>query len=80
MPKLSDWSEPGEKPPMAGVWETKLADETEGSETYQHWNGKFYGFCSESPSAAWYMRYRRTEVRLENTCFRGLADKPEQSE
>ena len=75
--RLSDWSKPGEPPPMVGVWETKLAHETEGCGTYQHWNGEFYGFCSLTPGIARGMRECLTGIPPEHICFRGLADKPE---
>lgn len=75
--KLSNWSEPGQKPPRAGVWETCATQF--GAKYYQHWNGMFYGLCSPSIEEAYENRSARTDCPLEETRFRGLATKPEEN-
>ena len=73
--RLSDWSKPGENPPMVAVWET--CDPRFTAKFYQHWNGTFYGVCSNSPQDAYRLRNFSTDWPISETCFRGLADKPE---
>ncbi len=73
--KLSNWSEPGEKPPMVGVWETCYSDFS--CVYFQYWNGKFYGSCANSPQQAYDVRNFRSYRNLKLARFRGLADKLE---
>ena len=73
--RLSKWSKPGEKPPMVGVWETRSPEFD--NVFFQHWNGKFYGLCSDTPHDAYEGRHIRSMRTLKYACFRGLADKPE---
>ena len=79
--RLSKWSKPGEKPPMVGVWETKLIDEPEpdpnGVRFFQHWNGEFYGCTEATAQDAKTSAGNVSSICMEKICFRGLADKPE---
>ena len=70
--RLSDWSKPGEKPPMVGVWETDFCNRS-----YQHWNGEWWGYASEAVDTAYENRGRPSYCCAAWVRFRGLADKPE---
>ncbi len=70
--RLSDWSKPGEKPPMVGVWETDYC----GRASFNFWNGRTWGPSHQTVRAAY--RFREGyQFRGETWLFRGLADKPE---
>ena len=73
--RLSKWSKPGEKPPRVGVWET--CSPKFDTVFFQHWNGEFYGLCSDTPHDAYETRNIRSARKLKYARFRGLADKPE---
>ena len=79
MPKLSDWSKPGEKPPMVGVWETDFCAARDWP-IYQYWNGKQWRHASDFVRVAYDNRFTPSSCNQSTVRFRGLADKPEQSE
>ena len=72
--RLSDWSKPGETPPMVGVWETDLGGGLRG---FNHWNGECYGPTRATPSEAFWDRGLYQCQATHTWRFRGLADKPE---
>ena len=72
--RLSNWSKPGEKPPMVGVWETHTGN---FDTLYQHWNGKAWGAYSISVDGAYRGQDRPSQSNPLRIRFRGLADKPE---
>ncbi len=74
--RLSDWSKPGEKPPMVGVWETDLFSGVDP--VFQGWDGQCYGLPASTPTrAAFELQHCRIRIYRSTVCFRGLADKPE---
>ena len=73
--RLSDWSKPGEKPPMVGVWMTNFYDAPDYS--YQYWDGNEWRCAAEDPGSAHELRYAPSSCTQSTVRFRGLADKPE---
>ena len=76
--RLSDWSKPGEKPPMVGVWET---DYLRGRKTvrrcFQYWDGYRWHWADRTVQDAYEMRDASSACKQDAVRFRGLADKPE---
>lgn len=73
--KLSAWSQPGEKPPCVGVWETDYA--TDDGPTYQYWDGLAFRCAGFSPEDALWGKWRTSWCDQSMVRFRGLAEKPE---
>ena len=69
--KLSNWSKPGEKPPMVGVWLTDYGTR------YQYWDGRRWRCAMDSPRAAFNARGIESGCDQPTVRFRGLATKPE---
>ena len=72
--KLSNWSKPGEKPPMVGVWET---DPGGGLRGFNYWDGECYGPTRATPFQAFLDRGLYKGKATHVWRFRGLARKPE---
>ena len=73
--KLSNWSKPGEKPPMVGVWMTDFYLPPRYS--YQYWDGNEWRCAAEAPGSAHELQYARSVCNPSTVRFRGLADRPE---
>lgn len=69
--KLSDWSKPGEKPRMVGVWETDFL-----GGVYQYFNGERFRIAGYTPKEAWLFRRESSRCNQSAVRFRGLAEKP----
>lgn len=71
--KLTRWLKPNTSPVREGVYETD-SEVSDGEPCFQHWNGAFWGLCSETPELAvsganWKSSYQCPK-------WRGLAKKP----
>lgn len=67
--KLTEWFEPGVQPTIPGVYQT--FDE----ETYQHWDGDRWGYCSTHPANAMSAGHYGPGS-FQEPKWRGLAEKP----
>ena len=74
--RLSDWSEPGEKPPMVGVWETDYRA-AKNKRAFQYWNESFWGVRCDTEYEAKEYGWISSCCNADKIRFRGLADKPE---
>ena len=72
--KLSDWSAPGEKPRMVGVWKT---DYSKGfKDVYQYFDGKEFKGASATAKGAFSARAHKSFCNQSTVRFCGLIHKP----
>lgn len=67
--KLTDWFPPEVKPARVDVYETNA-----GPNTYQYWNGKFWGLYESTPDFAFAFSYDK--IMVQSPRWRGLAEPP----
>jgi hypothetical protein len=65
--KLTPWFSDDVKPLHVGVYETSF-------DTYQHWNGEWWGYCAVDVQTAYEMHDCKSA--LQRNEWRGLAKEP----
>jgi len=68
--RLTKWFPASVKPVRKGAYETSAVS---GCETYQHWNGVFWGMYAPSPERASESAYSESVSSEQNVEWRGLA-------